>query len=476
MPKTIERVLETLRAVLPDLVVLVDPEGRIAMFNGACETLTGYRREEALGRNLLDFLVPEEWTDIVQQRFADPFAPEIVMPHESPWLTKSGEQRLISWRCTALNAGEGELPHILGIGTDVTEQRRTEEMARSQARLLERFFESTLSCAVLLDKDFNFIRVNQAYARACRRDVSEFPGRNHFDFYPSDARPLFEEVVRSKRPYVAESRPFQFPDHPEWGVTYWDWTLVPVLDERGEVELLLFCLNGVTERVRAEQNLQDAMDQLRGLSRQLVDIQEQERRRIARELHDEIGQGLTGLKLALENSLGESGHSVDLRLRGALATASELIQGVRRIAFDLRPPMLDDLGLLSALVWLSKKCRAQAGLDVNFRHSGLEVRLPQDIETAVFRISQEALTNVMRHADAPRADVAVWVANDRVVLRIEDKGRGFDPADTHQPGRGAGLLGMHERAALLGGMLTIDTGVGSGTTITVELPTTGKHP
>lgn len=470
MPKTIERVLETLLAVLPDPVVLVDPEGRIAMFNGACETLTGYSREEALGRKLLDFLVTGEWTDIVQQRFADPFAPEIGMPHENPWLTKSGEQRLISWRCTALNAGEGELPHILGIGTDVTEQRRIEEMARSQARLLERFFESTLTCAALLDRDFNFIRVNQAYAHACCRDASAFPGRNHFDLYPSDARTYFEDVVRSKRPYAIESHPFQFPDHPEWGMTYWDWTLVPVLDDRGEVELLLFCLNDVTERVRTEQDLQDAMGQLRGLSRQLVDIQEQERRRIARELHDEIGQGLTGLKLALENSLGEHGHFVDLRLREALATVSEQIQGVRRIAFDLRPPMLDDLGLLSALVWLSKKCRAQAGLDVNFRHSGLEARLPQDIETAVFRISQEALTNVMRHADATRADVAVWVANDRVVLRIEDKGCGFDPADTHQSGRGAGLLGMQERAALLGGMLTIDTGVGSGTTITVELP------
>ena len=470
MPKTIERVLETLLAVVPDLIVLVDPKGRIAMFNDACETLTGYSRKEALEQDLMEFLVPREWTNVIQQRFADPFAPEIGMPHETPWLTKSGAQRLISWRCTALKVVEGEQPYILGIGTDVTEQRRVEEKSRSQARLLERFFESTLNCAVLLDRDFNFIRVNQAYARACQRHASEFPGRNHFDLYPSDARPLFEEVVRSKRPHVAESRPFQFPDHPEWGVTYWDWTLVPVLDDRGEVELLLFCLNDVTERVRAEQELQDAMKQLRGLSRQLVDIQEQERRRIARELHDEIGQGLTALKLALENSFGEQSDFVDLHLKDALATANDLVQGVRRIAFDLRPPMLDDLGLLSALVWLFDRCRAQTGLDVNFRHSGLETRLPQDIETAVFRISQEALTNVMRHAGTTQAEVAVWVANDTVVLRIEDKGCGFDPAGVRQSGRGAGLLGMQERAALLGGTLTIDTGAGTGTAITAELP------
>lgn len=469
MPQTINRMLEALLELVPDLAVLVDPEGRITMFNNACEALTGYCREEALGRNLMEFLVPHEWTRTVQQRFSDPFSPEVGKPHETPWQTKSGEQRLIRWRCTALKTDDGEQPYILGIGTDVTEQRRREEKTRAQSRLLERFFESTLNCVALLDKDFNFIRVNQAYARACQRAAGEFAGRNHFDFYPSDARLLFEEVLLGKRPHVAESRPFQFPDHPEWGVTYWDWTLVPVLDDHGEVELLLFCLSDVTKRVRAEQELQDAMSQLRGLSQQLVEIQEQERRRISRELHDEVGQGLTALKLVLENSLGEQSGFIDLQLKEALAMVNNLVHVARRIAFDLRPPMLDDLGLLSALVWLTQKSRAQVGLTVNFRHSGLEARLPQDIETAVFRISQEALTNVIRHAGATQAEISVLVAKESIVLRIEDNGCGFDPAVARQSGRGAGLLGMQERAALLDGVLTIDTGIGIGTTITTEI-------
>jgi PAS domain S-box-containing protein len=470
MPQTKEQVLEALLELVPDLVVLVDPTGRIKLFNKACEALTGYRRDEALGRDLMEFLVPKEWTAAVRQRFADPFSSEICKPHENPWLTKAGEERMISWRCTALRVAGSAQPYILGIGTDVTGQRRAEEKARAQSRLLERFFESTLTCAVLLDRDFNFIRVNRAYASACQREASEFPGRNHFDLYPSDARPVFEEVVRSKRPYVAESHPFKFPDHPEWGVTYWDWTLVPVLDDRGEVELLLFCLHDVTERRRAEQGLQEAMSQLRGLSQQLVDIQEQERRRIARELHDEIGQGLTALRLALENMLVEHRLSDDSRLKEALATTGDLVQGVRRIAFDLRPPMLDDLGLLSALLWLFDRRRAQTGVDVQFKHSGLNARLPPDVETAVFRICQEALTNVIRHAGVTQARVAVWVTEDSVVLRVEDQGRGFDTAATGKSGRGAGLLGMQERAALLGGTLTIDTALGAGSTITAELP------
>lgn len=470
MPETKQSVLEALLALVPDLVVQVDPTGRIVLFNNACETLTGYCREEVMGRNLMDLLVPPAWMPVVRQRFIDPFASELGLPHENPWLTKAGEQRLISWRCTALRVDEGQPPYILGIGTDITEQRQAEEQMRAQARLLDRFFDSTLTCAVLLDKEFNFIRVNQAYARACQRDASEFPGRNHFDLYPSDARSIFEEVIRSKRPYIVESRPFQFPDHPEWGVTYWDWTLVPVLDEGGEVELLLFCLNDVSERVRVERELQETLELLRGQSGQLVDVQEQERRRIARELHDEIGQGLTALKLALENGLGEAGGLTDSRLQQVLAMTNDLTQSVRRITFDLRPPMLDDLGLISALLWLFDRCRAQGGIEVNFRHDGLDLRLPQDIETAVFRISQEALTNLIRHAGTVRAEVAVWVADDVVVLRVEDKGCGFDLEEAYISKRGTGLLGMQERATLLGGMLTVDTCIGGGTCISAELP------
>jgi len=470
MPQRNERILEALLGLIPDLAVLVDPAGRITLFNNACETLTGYERDEVLGQELIEFLIPKEWASVVRQRFADPLSPEACMPHENPWLTKSGKERLIRWRCTALAVAENEQPYILGIGTDITEQRQIEERIRTQSRLLEQFFESTLTCAVLLDRDFNFIRVNQAYARACQRDVSEFPGHNHFDLYPSDARAIFEEVIRNRQPYVAESHPFEFPDHPEWGVTYWDWTLVPVLDDYGEVELLLFCLNDVSERKRAAQSLQDAMNKLRGLSRQLVDIQEQERQRIARELHDEIGQGLTALKLALENNLAGQHGPVNPRLKDALTTANDLIQGVRRIALDLRPPMLDDLGLLSALLWLFDRHRAQTGLDVRLKHNGLETRLLPDIETAVFRISQEALTNVVRHAGIMQVGVAVWVTEDAVVLRIEDLGCGFDPVAAGKSGRGVGLLGMHERAVLLGGTLTIDTAIGGGTTITAELP------
>ncbi len=116
-------------------------------------------------------------------------------------------------------------------------------------RYLDAFFERSATPLVLLDRDFNFIRVNEAYAKAWQRNVEDFPGHNHFEFYPSDARTIFEEVRRSKQPISIEARAFEFPDHPEWGISYWDWSLTPLLDDSGEVEALVFSLQDVTDRV-----------------------------------------------------------------------------------------------------------------------------------------------------------------------------------------------------------------------------------
>jgi serine phosphatase RsbU (regulator of sigma subunit) len=126
----------------------------------------------------------------------------------------------------------------------------TPSTLEERTRYLRALFGRSPTPFVLLDRDFNFIWVNGAYARACQREVGDFPGHNHFEFYPSDARTIFEEVTRSKEPITIEARAFEFPDHPEWGVTYWDWDLTPLLDDAGEVEALAFVLEDVTSRVR----------------------------------------------------------------------------------------------------------------------------------------------------------------------------------------------------------------------------------
>jgi PAS domain S-box-containing protein len=130
-------------------------------------------------------------------------------------------------------------------------QTRESGSLEERSRNLDALFQHSLTPLVILDPDFNFIRVNEAYAKACGRNVEDFPGHNHFEFYPSDAQKLFEEVKRTKQPMRVEARAFEFADHPEWGVSYWDWSLNPLLDDSGEVELFVYALQDVTGRVRA---------------------------------------------------------------------------------------------------------------------------------------------------------------------------------------------------------------------------------
>ena len=143
-----------------------------------------------------------------------------------------------------------------------SERKQVAKIKKEQARLLGLIFEHSLDSIVLLDKDYNFIRVSETYAKACQRDSSEFPGHNHFEFYPSNFKDEADEAKKGKYIYRKSARPFIFPDHSEWGTTYWDLGLVPILDEEGEIELFLFTLKDVTERMRKEEALQRAHDEM----------------------------------------------------------------------------------------------------------------------------------------------------------------------------------------------------------------------
>ncbi len=139
---------------------------------------------------------------------------------------------------------------------EIAERRLTEQSLRRSNRILDARFSSGLSPFVVLDRKFNFVRVNEAYARSCGRKVGDFPGHNHFEFFPDkENEAIFRKVVRGRKPFQAKAKPFAFADHPEWGVTYWDWTLDPVLDDKGRVEYLAFALNEVTEETRAHEEL-----------------------------------------------------------------------------------------------------------------------------------------------------------------------------------------------------------------------------
>jgi signal transduction histidine kinase len=223
------------------------------------------------------------------------------------------------------------------------------------------------------------------------------------------------------------------------------------------------------------EKLAEGSEQLRHLSQRLLEVQESERRQIARELHDEIGQALTGLQLFLEADtrapLGrERRTGTRARLDTAQSLVKDLINRVRDLSLDLRPTMLDDLGLVPALLWQFERYTAQTGIQIHFRHFGLERRFASDLETAAYRIVQEALTNVARYALVETASVNLWADATMLNVQVEDQGIGFDADEVRRKPPSNGLAGMRERASLLNGQLTIETAPGAGTQITAELP------
>ncbi|MBG86012.1 MAG: hypothetical protein CMO80_03815 [Verrucomicrobiales bacterium] len=215
----------------------------------------------------------------------------------------------------------------------------------------------------------------------------------------------------------------------------------------------------------------DERERTRTLSRRVLDIQEEERRFLSRELHDEIGQHLTGMKAMIQSNINSLPEENTGGLKKIVKLVNDLMGQVRQLSINLRPQMLDKLGLVKALEWHFNRVWEQSQIRIAFSHNEFD-RLPPHIEIAIFRIAQEALTNVARYAEVEKATVRLFVDDDRCRLQIEDAGEGFDAAAKLEAMQTSGLSGMRERASLLGGELIIESELGNGTCLTADLPIT----
>jgi PAS domain S-box-containing protein len=321
-------------------------------------------------------------------------------------------------------------------------------------------------------RDYRYLAMNPAMQRMF--GVPDLSGQTIRDTFPDEAEAWYDDYDR----VLETGQPIRIERESEPQDMVLEMFVTRLEDGTGD--RLLAVMQDVTERRRAEtalreseQSLQrrvaEATTELRTLSRRLLSVQEEERRFLARELHDEIGQTLTGLGF----QLGSKGVVHPRRLTEARQIVRELTDQVRQLSMDLRPAALDRYGLLPALQWHVERLHARTGLAVDFGHEGIDRRFPGDVEIAAYRIIQEALTNVARHAETSEAFVRVLADDDRIIVVVRDAGRGFDVA-----GMAASKVfgGMRERVALLGGTLAIDAAPGEGTVISAELPLDWKGP
>ena len=262
-----------------------------------------------------------------------------------------------------------------------------------------------------------------------------------------------------------------------------EYQLSGALDDM--MRLIVFVAEGgflcwlVTSRTNASKEIRESREQLRALSLRQQNLREEERKRIALEIHDELGQNLTGLKMdmhLLNQQIKTSGLECDSdetssKMTDLMALVDQTILNVRRIATELRPPILDDLGLVAAIEWQTQEFQRRSGITCVLSTNVESVELDTEFSTAVFRIFQEALTNITRHAEAHTINVELKTQDNTLTLRVEDDGKGIE-AKTLDNISSLGLLGMHERARLIGGQLQIFNGDENGTIVllTASIP------
>jgi len=251
----------------------------------------------------------------------------------------------------------------------------------------------------------------------------------------------------------------------------------PLWGADGTFQGIIECIRDITERKQVEETLRRYAERLRALTAQIVEAAEAERQRVARELHDETSQALANLVVTL-GTLIRLTPDVDMRQRLSQVKrqAVETLEDVKRIVLDLRPRLLDDYGLLPAIQWYVEERLGQAGVRATVEVQGSETRLPPPVETGLFRVVQEAVNNIARHAQASQAWVRITWKPEWLIIEVEDNGQGFDVqeamSDT-KSGRGLGLLGMEERVTLVGGTLTINSAPQAGTRIVIQVPLSG---
>ena len=339
-----------------------------------------------------------------------------------------------------------------------------------QRALLDGLFEQAPEAVALMNVGHRVVRVNGEFTRVFGYSPQEVLDRGLADLIvPDDLRDEFQkftELVANGQRVDAESIRRR-KDGSRLPVSI---VRVPVSVPGGQIaEYGIY--HDVTERKRAEEDLRRSFEQLRALAAHLQSVREEERTRVAREIHDELGQALTAIKLDLTALLRDLPTDQEPPVRhcqSILKLLDGAIQSVRRIATDLRPGVLDDLGLVAAVEWAAEEFQARTGIQCHVSLPDVDIAMDPERATALFRIFQETLTNVARHANATQVIVRL-VQNSDLSLEVRDDGKGIAEKQL-SAGQSLGILGMRERALLLGGELTISGGPGKGTIVKVRIP------
>jgi PAS domain S-box-containing protein len=464
-----------LRALIdnePECVKLVDAQGRLLEMNAAGLRMIEVERAEAvLGQCVYGIVAPEHvdafrsLTERVCRGERGTLEFEMIgLKGTRRWL----ETHAVPFRDEA--SGETRL---LSITRDVTDRKHAEQALRESERRFQAFMEHVPAAAWIKDARFRYTYVNRTYEAVYGRPAKEVLGRDDFDLHAAARAGVFrQEDQKIARTGETLQKMHEVP-YADGRRGHWLVVKFPLGDAAGETGVAGIAID-VTPRLEAEEKAHRYAEEVRSLLSRLVQAQEAERRRVADELHDLIGQNLTALGIdlqALKQRLQAAGDVLAAPRLDAMATLLDTtIDAIRGVMTDLRPAALEEFGLVPALRGYASQFSKRTGIEVTIQAPQGEARLPPDTELALFRIAQEALTNAAKHSGGSAIELRIRYG-EQVTLSVQDDGRGFaDPSGARAARRGGfGLTTMRERAEALGGRLRVEFPQ-RGTRVAVEIP------
>ena len=461
-----------LRAILdnsPNLVFLKDTQGRYLHINRQFERAFHISREAIAGKTDKD-VFPAEQAAAFRVNDLKVFQAGVPLEFEEVALYDDGPHTSIVSKFP-LYGGDGKPYALCGITTDITQRKAMEKALQQAEEKYRDIFDNAVEGIFQSTPSGRYLSVNPALARMYGY---ESPGElmggatdiAHKVYVDPDCREALTRLL--ERQGVVQG--FEYEVRRRDGSTIWiSESVRAVRDEKGKVRYYEGTIEDITERKRSEEELQQTLGQVRTLSRRLEVVREDERTRIARELHDELGVRLTCLKMDLSRLNDASRPKLEEKVLSMIEQVDTTIAAVQGLVAELRPGVLDDLGLVAAIEWQCRDFERRSGIRCLVDSSEEDIPLDSAKATAAFRICQEALTNVVRHARAKEIRVHLDTLDRELLLEIHDDGQGILPEKVTDAGS-LGLLGMRERAAAVGGALQIVGLRGQGTTVTLRLP------
>ncbi len=428
----------------------------------------GLRDSEIISRSHYDIFpdLPERWKAAHRCGLAG----EIERADEDYFERADGSKLYVCWEVRPWTAADGTIGGIVIFTEDITARKLAEIALRERDERHRQLFDFCPDALFIVDATGRCRDVNQTAIARYGYTRDELRQLSPIDLAALEIRDLASERIREA---IQHETRFEWRHRRKDGHEFPVEVAAQPLMLGGE-RCILSCVRDCTDRKAHEVQLAASRERLETLSRQLIATQESERRHLSRELHDEIGQELTSIKLNLKNLQSPSPSDAEL-VHDTLAVAEHALQQVRSLALDLRPSILDDIGLAAALRWCLDRQAHRAGFHAQFFAMPPEIATTPEIAITCFRVVQECLTNIARHAHARNVRVEVHQYETALDLQVQDDGIGFDvQAATERATRGAslGLLGMRERAELVGGLIDIESTPGSGTTIHARFPNT----